>query len=177
MCKILRAVIVLDPTLKIDEVDIPYKAFIEQFKGSIIKRIIQDKGWTITKATNYLASKFNGSKYIYKIMDRIVKEEHPYLILNRNPTITYGSILLMKIRRVKRDPHDLTLAIPSAVLPGLNADFDGDVLNDLGLTMEEFWELFDNFSPESMVINRTDMTIRMDLSALENITIAILSDN
>ena len=54
---------------------------------------------------------------------------------------------------------------------------DGDVLNDLGLTMEEFWELFDNFSPESMVINRTDMTIRMDLSALENITIAILSDN
>lgn len=92
-------------------------------------------------------------------------------------TITYGSILLMKIRKVHRDPHNMCLAIPSAVLPGLNADFDGDVLNDLALTMEDFWKLFDNFSPEAMVINRTDMSIRMDLSALENITIAIISDN
>lgn len=79
-----RSVIVLDPTLKIDEVDIPYKAFIEQYKGSIIKRIIRDKGWTITKATNYLASKFNGSKYIYKIMDQIIEEENCHIILRIN---------------------------------------------------------------------------------------------
>ncbi len=58
----------------------------------------------------------------------------------------------------------------------LNADFDGDVLNDLALTMEEFWELFDGFSPENMLINRTDETIKYDVSALENITIAIFSD-
>lgn len=83
----------------------------------------------------------------------------------------------MKIRRVKKDPDDLTLAIPSAILPGLNADFDGDVLNDLALTMEEFWELFDGFSPTNMLLNRTDESIKMDISALENITIAILSDN
>lgn len=83
----------------------------------------------------------------------------------------------MKIRRVKKDPDDLTLAIPSAILPGLNADFDGDVLNELALTMEEFWELFDGFSPTNMLLNRTDESIKMDISALENITIAILSDN
>lgn len=79
-----RQVIVLDPTLKIDEVDISYKAFIEQFKGHIIRKIIEDKGWTITKATNFLASKFNYDEYVYNIMMELVHEGQR-LILNRNP--------------------------------------------------------------------------------------------
>ena len=37
-------------------------------------------------------------------------------------TITYGSILEMRIRKVKEDADDWTLSIPSAILPGLNAD-------------------------------------------------------
>lgn len=171
-----RNVIVLDPTLKIDEVDVPYKSFIVQFKGHIIRRIIRDKGWTITKATNYIASKFTFDPYIYGIMCDIVREEEPKIIINRNPTITFGSILMMKIRKVKPDSDDVSLAIPSAILPGLNADFDGDALNSLSLTMEEFWELFEGFSPTNMLINRTNQEIRYDVSALENITLAILSD-
>lgn len=113
-----RNVIVLDPTLKIDEVDVPYKSFIVQFKGHIIRRIIRDKGWTITKATNYIASKFTFDPYIYGIMCDIVREEEPKIIINRNPTITFGSILMMKIRKVKPDSDDVSLAIPSAILPG-----------------------------------------------------------
>ena len=171
-----RSVIVLDPTLKIDEVDISYKGFIEMFKGNIIRRIRKEKGWTITKTKNYVSSKFMFDPYIYKIMCDVIREDKPHIILNRNPTITFGSILMMKIRRVKMDADDVTLAIPSAILPGLNADFDGDVLNELCLTMEEFWELFDGFSPVNMLINRTDSTIRYDISALENITIAMISD-
>lgn len=155
----------------------PYKAFVTQFRGHIIKRICEDKGWTITKATNFVASRFTYDPYVYKIMCDIIREDEPKLILNRNPTITFGSILLMKIRRVKKDSDDTTLAIPSAILPGLNADFDGDVLNDLSLTMEEFWEMFDGFSPSNMLIDRTSGSIRLDCSALENISIAILSDN
>ena len=80
-----RSVIVLDPTLKIDEVDISYKAFIEQYKGRIIRRIIKDKGWTITKAYNYLASKFMFDEYVYSVMCDIVREEEPRIIINRNP--------------------------------------------------------------------------------------------
>lgn len=58
----------------------------------------------------------------------------------------------------------------------LNADFDGDVLNSMALELQELWDLFEGFSPTNMLIDRTDSTIRYDLSALENITIAILSD-
>lgn len=91
-------------------------------------------------------------------------------------TITFGSILCMKIRKVKRDSDDMTLSIPSAILPGLNADFDGDVLNTKALTMEEFWEMYSGFSPENMLIDRCSNTIKYDCSALENITLAMLSD-
>lgn len=77
----------LDPTLKMDEVDMPYRAFIEQYKGSILKRICKDKGWTITKATNFLASKFKYDDYVYSVMCRVIAEEHPKIILNRNPEI------------------------------------------------------------------------------------------
>ena len=80
-----RSVIVLDPTLKIDEVDISYKAFIEQFKGHILRHIIRDKGWTITKASNFLASKFMYDDYVYKMMCEVIEEDKPKLILNRNP--------------------------------------------------------------------------------------------
>ena len=79
--KITRSVIVLDPSLKINQVDLPYKAFIEQYKGAILSEIIKDKGWTITKATNYLASKFNFDPYVYSLMEKIIKEQNPKIIL------------------------------------------------------------------------------------------------
>ena len=91
-------------------------------------------------------------------------------------TITFGSILLMKIRKVKKDANDVTLAIPSAILPGLNADFDGDVLNTLSMPLSELSVWFRGFSPENMLIDRVTERIRYDCSALENITLAILSD-
>lgn len=82
----------------------------------------------------------------------------------------------MNIRKVKPDSDDTCLSIPSAILPGLNADFDGDVLNDLAIPLKELWVIFAGFSPTNMLINRTNEKIRYDVSALENITLAILSD-
>ena len=83
---------------------------------------MKDKGWTLTRASNFLSSKFLYDDYVYSIMNKVIEDEMPQIILNRNPTITFGSILLMKIRAVKRDSDDLCLAIPSSILPGLNAD-------------------------------------------------------
>ena len=89
-----RSVIILDPTLKLDEVDMPYKAFLEQYKGRIIKRIMKDKGWSLTKARNFLSERFNYDPYVYKVMCDIVDEEHPEIILNRNPK-PYGVVKLL----------------------------------------------------------------------------------
>lgn len=115
----MRAEIVLDPTLRIDEVDVPYKMFVEDYKNLIIRRIRRERGWTITRASNFLASKFEYDPYVYRVMCDIIREEQPQCIISRNPTLTFGSILLMKIRSVKKDSRDLSLAIPSAILKGL----------------------------------------------------------
>lgn len=85
-----RNVIVLDPTLHIDEVDMSYKSFIEQYRGQILKRIIEDKNWTVTKASNYLSSKFNYDPYVYSVMCRVILEDEPKIILNRNPEQVRG---------------------------------------------------------------------------------------
>ena len=58
----------------------------------------------------------------------------------------------------------------------LNADFDGDILNTLGLPMTELAEFFKGFSPCEMLISRVTNEIRYNVSALEQITLAILSD-
>jgi DNA-directed RNA polymerase beta' subunit len=117
-----RNVIVLDPSLKINEIDVGYKYFLVAFSGNLIKRIVKEKGWTITKAYNFIKSKFQKDDYILSIMNEIIKEESAYLILNRNPTLSPGSIIEMKIRRIKEDGDDVTLSLPSAILPPLNAD-------------------------------------------------------
>ena len=81
----MRNVIVLDPTLKMDEVDIPYKSFIVMFSGKIIRRIKKEKGWSTVKAYNFVKVRFKFDPYIYKIMEDIIREEEPKIILNRNP--------------------------------------------------------------------------------------------
>ena len=116
--KIVRNVIVLDPTLKMDEVDVSYKSFIVSFSGLLVKEIMREKQWSVAKASNFLKSKFMYDEYIYSLMMRLIRDRELKLIINRNPTLTFGSILLMKIRKVKEDAEDYTLSIPSAILPG-----------------------------------------------------------
>lgn len=113
-----RSVIILDPTLKLDEVDVPYKTFAKAYSGLIVKRLVRERGWSSTKAFNYIEQNFKFNEDVYHIIEQIVAEEEIPIVINRNPTITYGSILKMKIRRVKNDPDDLTLSLPSAILPG-----------------------------------------------------------
>ena len=55
------------------------------------------------------------AKSIYEEYDRVFCIRYDLPIT----TITFGSILKMKIRDVKKDSSDYSLAIPSAILPGL----------------------------------------------------------
>ena len=86
-------------------------------------------------------------EYVYNIMNYIIEKEHPRILLNRNPTINLYSMLMLKIRRVKHDWKRTTLSVPLFILPGLNADFDGDILNMIALTQPEFIRMFRKFDP------------------------------
>lgn len=45
------------------------------------------------------------------------------VLINRNPTISYGGILQMYVSKISTG---YTMAIPLPILEGLAADFDGD---------------------------------------------------
>lgn len=53
---------------------------------------------------------------------------------------------------------------------------DGDELNQLAINLPEVGEIFRGFSPTNMIIDRTNSKLRLDVSALENLSISILSD-
>lgn len=64
-------------------------------------------------------------------------------------------MLLMKIRKIKPDGDDYALSVPLSILPGLNADFDGDILNLIGMLDKSISYMFRKFDPiERMIISR-----------------------
>ena len=152
-----RTVIVPDPRLRVDEVGVSYQQFRIQMKFTIIKYLMRIDNCTMSTAYYRWKDAYKFDEHVYNIMCMIIKREEPCILLNRNPTINYYSMLLMKIKYVSRDPYRTTLAVPLSILPGLNADFDGDILNSIIIILPEFKRMFRNFDPvKKYIISRTD---------------------
>ena len=111
---------------KLDEVDIPYISALELFKPSILQRLSVLKNCTLTKALEIWSKairKFD--KVVYSIVTELAKLPNIRMLCNRNPTIGIGSIVLLKIRKVKKDVKDLTASIHNLILKTLGGDYDG----------------------------------------------------
>lgn len=121
----IRGVIIPDVTLRADEIDVPYTAFVNVM---------------IYKITSIYAKRFNKSleqaylivdehKYhpnVVAIVDEIMSEQQWAMML-REPVNNIKSVGAFKIRSYKM--HDSTISIPLEILSGTNADFDGDELD------------------------------------------------
>ena len=117
-----RNVICPDPTLRDDELDLSYHTFLELFKFKIIHYLMKINDISLQKAYSKWQKAYKFDNHVYEIMQYIVKKEKPKVLINRNPTLNYYSMLLMNIRSVKKDITDFTLSVPLSILPGLNAD-------------------------------------------------------
>ena len=117
-----RNVIVPDPTLRTDQIDLSYAAAYKLFKLQIIYYLKKLNHISLAEANEIWESAYTFNEQVYQIMNFIVEKKKPMILINRNPTINYYSLVLMRIRKVKRDPNDYTLSIPLGVLAGLNAD-------------------------------------------------------
>lgn len=157
-----RNVIIPDPTLRDDEVDLSYHTFLEIFKFKIIYYLMNMEDISLGQAYSEWSRAYRFSNKIYEVMQFIVKKEQPKILMNRNPTLNYYSMLLMSIRQVKKDIDDYTLSVPLSVLPGLNADFDGDILNMIGIMSEELKYAFRKFDPVDRMIISRDANILND---------------
>lgn len=150
-----RNVIIPDPSLRLNQVDISYQTFRELFKQKIIYYIKKVRGCHFSKAYDIWKSSIKYNEEVYQVMKHILKTEKVKLLINRNPTLNYYSLLSMQIRNIKVDDTDFTLSLNLSILPGLNADFDGDILNIIALGDKSLVYMFRKFEPDNrMVIDR-----------------------
>jgi DNA-directed RNA polymerase beta' subunit len=121
---------------RIDAVSIPYKTYLELYKKQIINIIVTCKGISYLKANELwrqATTEFNPEIYKYMVELNKKTKDGQYILLNRNPSISVGSVLRLKIAHIKDDYDDMTLEISNNCLPSLSGDYDGRLLPSLNL--------------------------------------------
>lgn len=133
-----RNVIVSNPGLAADEIILSYISFLEMFKFEIIQKLASTQNISESQAyAEWYMGCIKYSEKIYKIIKLMIAQDLTYVLVNRAPSIDFGSILQCKIVDVTKKLDDYTMAISLMILPGLNADFDGDNLTITKLCSKE----------------------------------------
>ena len=171
-----RNVIIPNPELRMDEVELNYITFLELYKYYLINLVSISEGIDLVRASNYIErcrTKFDEKLYRY-MMELVNKTEgHMHIILNRNPSINIGSIMQFKIKNVKKDIKNLTLSLPNSILVPFAADYDGDVLNIIALFTKKQNKDFIDFSPENLIISSNDGKFNPEFSLQKDQKLAV----
>lgn len=112
-----RSVIVVGPSLKLNQCGIPKEMALELFKPFIIRELINQEGQTLKSARRTLE---RGDVRVWGILEKVTKN-HP-VMLNRAPTLHRLGIqafepILVEGKSIQLHPLTCT---------AFNADFDGD---------------------------------------------------
>ena len=141
--------------INIDELDLPYLTFLELFKFEIIGTLKQISNISFKEAEQeWYNATLKMNEKVYMVMQKMIRENEIGVLLNRNPTIAYGSILYLRVANVKKDYNDVTMSLNSTLLTLLAGDYDGDVLNLISIKDAETREIFKRvFSPSALLID------------------------
>lgn len=109
-----------------DQIVLPYLSFNVLYQYEIINLLQTDMTY-YEAYEKWQKSCQEFDETVYLIMKELINKTKGGLkvLLGRNPTLNYGSILQMEVMDVKRDVEDLTMAIPLNILQVLGGDFDG----------------------------------------------------
>jgi len=140
---------------KIDEIVLPYITFLTLYKFEIMNILTKIKKVKFIEAERiWYEATLGIDEEIYKIIKKMITDDEIGILLNRNPTISYGSILYLRVAGVKHDYDDFTMSIHNGILSLLAGDYDGDVLNIISLKDNETKELMKEvFSPVNLIID------------------------
>jgi DNA-directed RNA polymerase subunit beta' len=122
-----RSVIIIGPSLKLDQCGLPKEMALELFKPFLIGRIISksDQGllpedlqaFNVHSARRLIESKI---PLVYDILDEVIQDKH--VLLNRAPTLHRLSFLAFKPTLVEGK----AIRLHPLACQAFNADFDGD---------------------------------------------------
>lgn len=120
-----RLVITLGQDLMAHEVDIPYQTMMVEMEEEIANYYSRLHDVSLAKAISKVEENVvNPTPEFVKICKQILKgPSAPWAIVNRNPSITENSLILVRVRDIHEDHKDLTLHLSVDVLKDLGADW------------------------------------------------------
>lgn len=161
---------------KLDELVLPWSVSVELLKIHILGRLIRN-GMDVMDALN---KHFNASQCYDPDIDKIIHdliEECPYkglpCLFNRNPSIHNGSIQLLFIVGVKKNPKDNTCDMPLPITPAFNADYDGDEMNLYLFTEMDAVPYFKTLHPAYIMLGRNALEIRPTVSLAKPLLVTL----
>ena len=175
-----RNVIVPDKTLRQNEVKLSYICMMELYKFEIIAYLVNLQQISEDEAYDeWYRATINFSDKIYEIIKYMIKHRDMYILLNRPPTIDFGSIDRMKIVGVIPDIENLTLCIPQiSVLSKFNADFDGDTLTLVSLKTKAQIRATEKFDPRlSYCVSQNDGLFSTDMGLIKDQIVGLSNFN
>jgi len=172
-----RSIIVPGPQKSINEVHFPYISFLEMYRFHLINLLTKLRGLSVKEADQCIFDnmlKFDEDFYT-NIVEKFVEKSKPAILLNRNPTIDFGSIQYLRITKVKKEIHDYTFSVHNNCLLLWMGDFDGDVLNAIALIDKQFEEVFKKLKPKNFIIDPNTMKFNRKLSLQKDYVLGIWS--
>ena len=166
-----RSIIVPDPTLRIDEVKLCYHTLVELMQQTIINILVKTYGMGYADAyMKFYKAQLIPDQRIRDIVENIIKTIGVNVLINRNPTIAYGSIMAVRVVGIS---EGYVMHMPLQVLSSMAADFDGDCLNIVYVPNKEFWEsAMECFNPRNaMMISHDDGKFNDDVNVFKDIII------
>lgn len=155
-----RSVIVVDPTLKLDEVSLPEDMAAELFKAKVYGELEKQK----YSAKEIVAfEKYRTPEYRRALEE--VSHNHP-VILNRQPSLHALSLQAFypKINWNEDGKKQRAIGINPVVTTPFNADFDGDTMAvHVPITNAAIKEAEEKLLPSKNLINPTNNGLIMDL--------------
>ena len=163
-----RTVITPGAKLHMDEIWMPYFALCILLEQVIIN--VLQKSYNITYAKAYKIwyyASMQEDPRVRAIIENLIAAGKVSGLLNRNPTISYESMLYV---RVTKCTSGFSLTINSWCLCGLGADFDGDTLNFLMIYNEAFRKQCEQiYSPRNaFCISRDDGMLNRNVNIFKD---------
>lgn len=158
-----RAVIKQDVSLKPDQIKLPYAALCELLQQTIINIIVRTYSCTYSEAyKKWYKASIGYDKVIYDIIMGLINDGPGLpVLINRNPTISFGGIMFVRCVGINLD---YTMSVSVLILKPLAADFDGDSLNILYLYNQDFIKTAEaTISPRVMYISKNDGLCNADM--------------
>ena len=127
-----RAVVIPQVTpMPLDELVMPWGIMVTVLKPNILNYLVNVRKMSVPDALD----KYHQSLAVYdEVVDEAItsyiaatrKGKIP-VIMGRNPTIAYGSLMLLYVKNYKKAPRDETISVNACIVNPLNMDFDGMV--------------------------------------------------